>query len=71
MGARATPSHTPRLAASSPLLQEKALFLFLTDNAGRKSVLAPSSSLLKELHAAHADDDGFLYACYSSENTFG
>ena len=44
---------------------EKALFLFI------QNALPPSGQLMRETYAAHEDQDGFLYAQYSGENTFG
>ena len=44
---------------------EKAIFIFVNN------VIPPSSSLLSQVYQEHADEDGFLYVTYSSENTFG
>ena len=44
---------------------ETALFLFIGNS------LPTSVSLVREVYAAHADSDGFLYVQYSGENTFG
>lgn len=44
---------------------ERALFVFVG------SVLPPTGALLKEVYAQYADPDGFLYAVYAGENTFG
>lgn len=48
------------------LLPDQALFVFVN-----QSVLAPTNSLVKDIHKEHADEDGFLYATYSGESTFG
>jgi GABA(A) receptor-associated protein len=47
------------------LSHEHALFVFVG------STLPPTCALLKEVYAQCADRDGFLYATYASENTFG
>ncbi len=44
---------------------EKALFLFVNNS------LPPTGAIMRELYAQHADEDGFLYATYGGENTFG
>lgn len=44
----------------------KALFFFIENN----SLIIPSLSV-EEVYARHADEDGFLYICYSIESTFG
>jgi GABA(A) receptor-associated protein len=44
---------------------EKALFLFFNDR------FYPVSTLLSVIYHTHHDADGFLYATYSEENTFG
>ena len=47
---------------------DKALFIFL----GTPAQLPPSSQLMREAYAQHADkSDGFLYVTYSGESTFG
>jgi GABA(A) receptor-associated protein len=47
------------------LSSEKALFIFIG------GTLPITSSLMRELYAYHKDNDGFMYAVYSGENTFG
>ena len=47
------------------LPSEMALFLFVN------GVLPTTSTLVKELYGMYKDHDGFLYAQYSGENTFG
>lgn len=42
-----------------------ALFLFIGGS------LPTTSTLMRELYPLHKDHDGFLYAIYSGENTFG
>ena len=44
----------------------KGLFFFLENNT-----LVIASSVIEEVYARYADEDGFLYICYSIENTFG
>ena len=44
----------------------KALFLFYG-----KNTLAAATDTMAHIYEAHADEDGFLYAQYSGENTFG
>ena len=44
----------------------KGLFFFLENNS-----LIVASSLVTDVYAKHADEDGFLYIFYSIENTFG
>jgi GABA(A) receptor-associated protein len=44
---------------------EMALFIFANNT------LPPTGTILRELYAASADPDGFLYMEYSGENTFG
>jgi len=44
---------------------ERALFVFVG------SSLPPTAALMKEVYAQCADRDGFLYATYAGENTFG
>jgi GABA(A) receptor-associated protein len=48
------------------LPSNEALYL-MTCKGGMPS----TSTLLSDLHAAHADPDGFLYLTYSGENVFG
>jgi len=47
------------------LTPEKAIFLFVNN------VLPPNSELMGALYDKNADQDGFLYATYSGESTFG
>ena len=47
------------------LPSEMAMFLFVGNT------LPTTSTLLRELYAIHKDNDGFLYAQYSGENTLG
>jgi GABA(A) receptor-associated protein len=44
---------------------EKALFLFINNT------LPQTGAILRELYAQYADEDGFMYATYGGENTFG
>lgn len=44
---------------------EKAIFIFVG------KTLPQSSATLSEVYEQYKDDDGFLYVCYSGENTFG
>jgi len=44
----------------------RAIFFFIN-----KKIIPASGTLVKDLYYEHADSDGFLYVCYSSENTFG
>ncbi len=47
------------------LPSETAMFLFVGNT------LPTTSTLMRELYGIHRDRDGFLYAQYSGENTFG
>ena len=47
------------------LSSEKALFLFVGNT------LPTTGSLMREIYQMHKDNDGFLYAIYSGENSFG
>lgn len=47
------------------LPSETALFLFVN------GVLPTTATLVRELYGMYKDHDGFLYAQYSGENTFG
>jgi GABA(A) receptor-associated protein len=47
------------------LSPDVALFVFVGN------ILPPSSALVREVYAQHADADGFLYVKYSGESTFG
>jgi len=44
---------------------EKAIFVFVNNT------LPPSGALMSNIYLKHKDEDGFLYICYSGENTFG
>lgn len=44
---------------------ETALFIFINNT------LPSTSTLMREVYAQFADEDGFLYAKYGGENTFG
>lgn len=33
--------------------------------------LPPSGALMSNIYLKHKDEDGFLYICYSGENSFG
>jgi GABA(A) receptor-associated protein len=44
----------------------KGIFFFLENNT-----LVIASSVIEEVYSRYADEDGFLYICYSIENTFG
>ena len=37
----------------------------------RPGRLPPSGALMSNIYLKHKDEDGFLYICYSGENTFG
>lgn len=44
---------------------QQALFIFINN-------MTPSSSdIIKTIYSTHAEEDGFLYITYSTENTFG
>ena len=45
---------------------DEALFVFVN-----KSVLIPSHATLEQVYFEHRDKDGFLYAFYDLESTFG
>lgn len=47
------------------LTAEKALFLFIGNS------LPTTQTLMRELYADFADEDGFLYIKYSGESVFG
>jgi GABA(A) receptor-associated protein len=47
------------------LSKEKALFIFFNNN------ILPTSMLLYDAYLKYKNEDGFLYANYSFENTFG
>ena len=44
---------------------EKALFLFINNT------LPQTGIIIRQLYAQFADEDGFMYATYGGENTFG
>ena len=48
------------------LRPEQALFFFTNHNT-----LVVANERVADTYAKHADEDGFLYVCYSLENTFG
>ena len=43
-----------------------AMFFFIN-----KNIIPTNNSLIKDLYDKYADDDGFLYIRYATENTFG
>jgi len=45
---------------------EQSIYLFVGD-----SVMVAGAQLIGAVYAEHKDLDGFLYTCYSGENTFG
>ena len=45
---------------------EQALLSFTNNNT-----LVVANQRIADMYAKHADEDGFLYVCYSLENTFG
>ena len=45
---------------------EQSIYLFVGD-----SVMVAGCQLMNSVYAEHKDLDGFLYTCYSGENTFG
>lgn len=47
------------------LSPDKAIFIFV------ESVLPATSASMNDIYAEYKDEDGFLYLCYSGENTFG
>ena len=47
------------------LKPHEAIFLLVNDQ------LCPSNMSFFEIYEKHADEDGFLYIIYTSENTFG
>lgn len=47
------------------LNEREALFLYCKNN------IPPTSELMSVLYEKHKDEDGFLYLCYATENTFG
>lgn len=47
------------------LSPEKAIFLFVNDT------IPSTCSLIGNVYQRYKDQDGYLYMCYSQENTFG
>jgi len=47
------------------LPSDKAIFVFVNNT------LPPSGALMSNIYLKHKDEDGFLYICYSGENSFG
>ena len=45
---------------------EQSIYLFVGD-----SVMVAGCQIMGSVYAEHKDLDGFLYTCYSGENTFG
>lgn len=45
---------------------EQSIYLFVGD-----SVIVAGAQLMGSVYEEHKDLDGFLYTCYSGENTFG
>ena len=45
----------------------QAIFMYIS----HRNILAPTSMTLSQLYEEHKHEDGFLYVCYSGENTFG
>ena len=45
---------------------EKSIYLFVDG-----SVIVAGTQLIGKVYDEHKDLDGFLYTCYSGENTFG
>jgi len=52
---------------SIPLHSSNALFLF---SEKHKTLISPHNNI-GDVYVKYADDDRFLYLCYSIENTFG
>src|SRR5271170_7358938 len=51
---------------------EQAMFIFVMGGAAGSAGIMPNhSSTMEQLYGRYKDDDGFLYVCYSGENTFG
>ena len=48
------------------LNHEQAIFLFVGDN-----MMPPATALMATLYEEYKSKDGFLYAVYASESTFG
>ncbi len=49
------------------LTPEMGIYLFV----GEDSCIPTNTALMSFIYADHCDRDGFLYICYSGENTFG
>ena len=47
------------------LRPEEAVFLMINN------ILPPTAALMSQIYNEHADEDGFLYAVLTKENTFG
>jgi GABA(A) receptor-associated protein len=47
------------------LPSDQAIYIFINNT------LPPTASLISNIYEAHKDEDGFLYATYSAESTFG
>mmetsp|Transcript_9915 Transcript_9915/g.27672 ORF Transcript_9915/g.27672 Transcript_9915/m.27672 type:complete len:120 (-) Transcript_9915:268-627(-) len=52
-------------SGSAAIAADQTIFLFAGDVAPR------SGALLSEVYQKEKSDDGFLYMCYSAENTLG
>jgi GABA(A) receptor-associated protein len=48
------------------LNEDESMFLFFNEN-----ILAPNTSLIKEIYEEHKDLDNFLYGSYAKESVFG
>ena len=49
------------------LKPEMGIYLFI----GEESCIPNNTTLMSFIYNEHRDQDGFLYLCYSGENTFG
>jgi len=47
------------------LPSDQAIYIFINNT------LPPTASLISNIYETHKDEDGFLYATYSAESTFG
>ena len=45
---------------------EQSIYLFVAND-----IMVPGCSMIGSIYEEHKDLDGFLYTCYSGENTFG
>ena len=54
-----------RLRKRIKINPEKSIFLFVNNN------IMAGAQLIGAVYEEHKDLDGFLYTCYSGENTFG